>query len=148
MATGSFAVGVFQPKIEANIGSLYRSAYLYNAAFIFTVGRRYTQQASDTPKTSRHIPLFHFTDIDDLRAHLPLDWPLVSVELDERSINLNSFSHPRNVCYLLGAEDRGLPQTVLDASHAIVQIPTPKPQSMNVASAGAVLLYDRQLKGL
>ncbi|MCP6423623.1 hypothetical protein NL463_30385, partial [Klebsiella pneumoniae] len=77
-----------------NIGSLWRSAHLYGASFIFTVGRRYQMQASDTPKTRRHTPMFEFRDIDDLVAHLPYSCPLIGVELDPRAMPLTSFAHP------------------------------------------------------
>ena len=147
MSRGFFAIGVYHPKHEVNIGGLFRSADLYDAAFIFTVGRRYTsRQASDTPNARLHTPLFHFDSVDDLRAHLPYSAPLVGVELDPRAQMLGEFAHPDRAVYLLGAEDHGLPLNVLDQCHAVVQIPTPKPQSMNVATAGALILHDRYMQ--
>ena len=144
MSCGFFAIGVYHPKHEVNIGGLFRSADLYGAAFIFTVGRRYTtRQASDTPNTRLHTPMLHFDTVDDLRAHLPYSAPLVGIELDPRAQMLGEFTHPDRAVYLLGAEDHGLPLTVLDQCHHVVQIPTPKPQSMNVATAGALILHDR-----
>ena len=147
--SGYFAIGAYNPKTEANIGTLWRSAHLYGASMIATVGpRRYVHQASDTPKTPNSTPLMAYSDIDDLIAHLPHGCELVGVELDPRAKPLNEFSHPRQAFYLLGAEDRGIPLNVLDKCHRVVQIPTPKPQSMNVAAAGTVLLADRYRKEL
>lgn len=143
--TGFFAVGVSHPKTEKNIGTLMRSAFLYEAAFVFTIGRRYSRQASDTPYTSRHVPLLHFDDIDDLHHHLPHSAPLVGVELDPRAVPLASFTHPDRAVYLLGAEDHGLTADERDRCHYLVQIESPLPQSMNVASAGALLLYSRHM---
>ena len=120
-----------------------RTAHLYDAAFVFTVGRRYKAQASDTPKTPRHTPLFHFDTIDDLVAHLPHACPLVAVELDPRSVPLTEYEHPERAAYLLGAEDHGLPLDVLDKCHGVVQIETVRPQSMNVAVAGSLVLRHR-----
>lgn len=74
---GFFGVGVYHPKTEMNIGTLMRTAFLYDAAFVFTVGQRYRHQASDTTKTSTKVPLFHFASIDDLIEHLPDSSPLV-----------------------------------------------------------------------
>lgn len=148
MSRGFCAIGVYRPKTAQNIGTLLRSATLYEAAFVFTVGARYVRQASDTPNTPKHTPLFQFADINDLREHLPWSSPLVGVELDERAVTLGQFGHPERAVYLLGAEDTGLPGPVLDACHAVVQIPTPQPASMNVAVAGSILLHDRYTRGV
>ena len=148
MTRGFFAVGVYRPKTEANIGSLWRTAHLYDASFVFTVGRRYKPQSSDTPRTPRHTPLFHFDNIGDLLAHIPWAAPLVGVEIDETAVPLDDFDHPLSGVYLLGAEDHGLPAEVLSACHRIVSIPSPKPQSMNVAVAGSLVIYDRYRKAM
>lgn len=148
MSRGFFAVGVYHPKTEANIGTLLRTAYLYDAAFVFTVGRRYRPQASDTPKTPRQIPLFHFDTIDDLHGHLPHGAPLVGVELDPRATQLHEYEHPQAAVYLLGAEDSGLPQHVIDRCHDLVVLSSVQPQSMNVATAGSIVIYDRHVKSL
>jgi len=145
---GHFGIGVYHPKTEANIGTLLRTAYLYDAAFVFTVGRRYKPQASDTPKTPRQIPMFHFESVADLRAHLPVGSPLIGVELDPRATPLPEFKHPDQATYLLGAEDHGLPIDVLDQCHALVVLPSIKPQSMNVATAGSIVIYDRYTKAV
>lgn len=146
MSRGYFAVGIYGCKTEANIGTLWRSATLYGAAFVFTVGRRYSRQASDTPNTPLHTPLFHFSTVEDLREHLPNAAPLVGVELDPRGRTLSGYGHPERAVYLLGAEDNGLPLQVLDQCHSVIQIETVLPQSMNVAVAGSIILHDRYVK--
>lgn len=143
---GFFAIGVWHPKREVNIGSLFRAARLFGASFVYTIGARYERQASDTTKTSRHIPLIHFDDIEDLHKHLPYGAPLVGVELDPRAEPLATFEHPAAACYLLGAEDHGLSLDVRDRCHRIVQVETVLPHSMNVACAGSILLHDRHIK--
>jgi tRNA G18 (ribose-2'-O)-methylase SpoU len=140
---GFFAIGVYHPKTENNIGSLWRSAHLYGAAFIFTVGRRYQHQASDTTKASGAIPLIHFETVDDLVEHLPNSTPLVGVELDPRAKLLGAYQHPVRGAYLLGAEDHGLPLQVLDRCHSLVEIESVEPWSNNVATAGGILLWHR-----
>lgn len=146
MSRGYFAIGVYHGKTEANIGTLWRSAHLYGAAFVFTVGARYQRQASDTPKTSLHTPLFHFATVDDLIEHLPWSCPLIGVELDSRAQQVSRYSHPERCAYLLGAEDHGLPATTLDRCHAVLTVETLMPQSMNVAVAGSIVLHDRHVK--
>ena len=68
---GFFGIGVWHPKHEINIGGLWRSACCFGAAFVFTVGRRYRNQPSDTLKAVRHIPLVEYVDVEDLIWHLP-----------------------------------------------------------------------------
>lgn len=146
MGRGFFVIGIHQPKRDVNVGSLWRSASLFDAAFVFTVGARYQRQASDTPNTPAHVPLLHFADVEDLIDHLPHGCPLVGVELHQNARLLAGYTHPLRAAYLLGAEDNGLPPVVLKRCHDLVQIETASAYSMNVACAGSVLLYDRYRK--
>lgn len=145
---GFAAVGVWHPKCEVNVGTLWRSAFLYDAAMIATVGRRYKRQSSDTVGTPNKVPLMHYSDVADLRAHLPWGCPLIGVELTDSATPLSKFWHPPSAFYLLGAEDHGLPDSVLAQCHQVIQIPTPRPHSLNVAVAGSLVLHDRYTKGL
>lgn len=147
MRRGYCGIGVWHTKCEVNIGTLWRSATIFEADFIFTVGRRYSKQSSDTLKTWRHIPLFHFERMDDLQAHIPYDSQLVGVENAQGAISLDSFAHPERAVYLLGAEDHGLSPDVLGLCYATVQIPSPLTFCLNVATAGSIILYDRYTKG-
>lgn len=145
---GHYGVVVHNPKHEVNVGSLYRSAFLYGASFVGTVGKRYEKQPSDTPNTAARMPLIHYRDIDDMHEHLPYAAPLIGIELTDDAVPLNHFWHPPNAVYLFGAEDHGLPQKVLDRCHKTVQIPAPKEWSMNVAVAGGIVLWDRYSQSL
>jgi tRNA G18 (ribose-2'-O)-methylase SpoU len=141
---GYCGIGVWHPKTATNIGTLLRSAELFGASFCFTIGRRYRQQASDTMKSWRRIPLWHFVDLADLLDVSPFNCPLVGVELSDNATPLESFEHPERACYLLGAEDHGLSRDMLARCHAVVRLPGER--SMNVAAAGTVVLYDRHAK--
>lgn len=141
---GFFGIGIQNTKTEVNLGTLWRSANLLGASFIFTIGRRYKKQASDTMKSYRHIPLYNFETFEDFYKSLPYDAMLVGVELDKRAVMLSSFSHPERCVYLLGAEDHGLTKEAIDKCHSIVQLPGEF--SMNVAVAGSIVMYDRVTK--
>lgn len=147
MPRGYFAIGIFEPKIEANEGVLMRSAFLYEAAFVFTIGSRYTRVAADTPNTQLNIPLFNVKTFDELKAFVPTKSSIVGVELSPVATSLPRFKHPDRAIYLLGAEDHGLTEEVMNGCDHLVQIPTPKPYSMNVSVAGSILMYDRMVKG-
>lgn len=142
---GYWAIGVENAKTEVNIGTLWRSAYSFGAAMIFTVGKRYNRQCSDTTAAWRHVPLVHFTSIEDLVEHMPYSCPLFGVELDGRSVNLPEFQHPERACYLLGSEDHGLNSDTLVRCDGIIQIPGAR-FCLNVAVAGSIVMYDRCTK--
>lgn len=147
-SNGFFAVGIWHPKHEQNIGTLFRSALAFGAAFVFTVGRRYKKQSSDVSNTTGEIPLFHYADVKDLIEHLPNGCPLVGVELAHGlSEPLTCYDHPKAACYLLGAEDHGLSYKILRRCHKAVWIPGAS-ACLNVASAGTVVMYDRMAKGV
>lgn len=141
---GYFAIGIEHTKTEVNVGTLLRSATVFGAAFVFTVGRRYRHQPGDTVKTPRHTPLFNFSTVDDLVEHLPDGCPLVGVELDARSVPLSRFYHPPAACYLLGAEDHGLTEAARSRAHHLVELPGN--YCLNVSVAGSIVLYDRVTK--
>jgi tRNA G18 (ribose-2'-O)-methylase SpoU len=141
---GYFAIGIEHTKTPANIGSLFRTAHIFGAAFCYTVGRRYQRQASDTTAAYRHIPMLHFDTLEDLHGHLPFGCMLVGVELDDRAVMLDRFEHPERACYLLGAEDHGLTRQALSACHHLVRIPGRT--SLNVSVAGSIVVYDRITK--
>lgn len=144
MSRGHFGIGISHGKTRENLGSLWRTAQLIGADYLFTVACRYKPQTSDTMKTWRHIPLWHFPTVSDLKAALPRETLLIGVELDDRSMQLAGFRHPERACCLLGAEDHGLTPFERAACYRIVQLPGDR--SMNVAAAGSIVMYDRYAK--
>lgn len=138
---GYYGIGIYQGKTTANLGTLWRSAQNFGATFIFTIGKRYKTQASDTCKTYRHIPLYNYETLADFLRARPYDCKLIGVEQCQRSVELKTFNHPERAIYLLGAEDGGLPNNVQDLCQDIVQIESP--MCLNVAVAGSIIMYDR-----
>lgn len=136
-----FGVGIFNPLHDENIGTLWRSAYILGASFIFTVGRKYKPQGGDVVQAWTKIPLYYYQDFEDLRAHLPHATRLVGVELDESAVPLAEYSHPERCVYLLGSERDGLAPSVLSACHE--KIALPGHFSLNVSVTGSIVLYDR-----
>lgn len=143
-ARGYFGIGIYHTKTAENVGTLWRTAHILGASYIFTIGRRYKKQSSDTTKATRHVPLFEYDTFDQFRANLPRECRIVAVELTEEATPLPSFKHPSQCVYLLGAEDHGLPAAVLERCHAAVVIPGER--CLNVSVAGSIVLYDRVAK--
>lgn len=140
---GYFGIGIENTKTGMNVGTLWRSAHLLGASFIFTIGKRYKMQASDTTKAWKSVPLFSYESFEDFYASLPHDCQVIGVELDPKAIPLSDFSHPERCVYLLGAEDHGLSRKALEKCHKLVVLPGK--YSMNVATAGSIVMYSRGL---
>lgn len=139
-----FGIGIENCKTEANLGTLWRSAHAYGAAFMFVIGRRYHRQSSDTTKAWRQLPLYHYEDFDDFYRNIPYDCALVGVETAEAAIPVQKFIHPKRAVYLLGAEDRGLTKNAKAKCHRLLIIPGLR--CLNVACAGTIVMYDRLIK--
>ena len=141
---GFYGIGIVGSKTPINVGTLWRSAGILGASFMFTAGRRYPQQASDTIKAWRHTPFFEFPDAETLFAAIPKGCVPVAVEMAARARPLPTLVHPERAVYILGAEDTGVPPRVLDRCAYVVSIPGD--HSLNVAVAGSIVLYDRVAK--
>lgn len=142
MKRGYFGIGIYHPKTEMNIGTLWRSAHILGASFVFTVGRRYRTQASDTTKAYRHIPMYHYTDMQQFSDNRPYDCPVVGIELSPAAIPIAKFAHPRSAIYMLGAEDHGLTGEAVAACQSLVVLPGDT--CLNVAVAGSLVMFHRQ----
>jgi tRNA(Leu) C34 or U34 (ribose-2'-O)-methylase TrmL len=64
--SGYFEIGIYQPKHDVNIGTLWRSAYQIGASGLFLIGDiKYKHQSTDTYCATRHIPLRHYPSFAD-----------------------------------------------------------------------------------
>ena len=145
MIRGFFAIGIFGPKTQANVGTLWRSAACFGASFMFTIGHRYKTQPSDTTKAWKHIPFYEYRDFESFFASLPKETLLLGIEQAENAAKLPTVNHPERAIYLLGAEDYGLPVEILTQCHRILEIPSSR--CLNVAVAGSIVMYDRVMRG-
>ena len=142
---GWFGIGIYHGKRAVNIGTLWRSASILGADFVYTIGRRYQKQPGDTMDATRHIPLYNYVDLDDLIAHLPQGGTLVGVEMLPQARALSEIVHPERAVYLLGAEGHGLSNDAIQRCHMLVRLPGDRP--MNVSTVGSIVLYDRTVRG-
>lgn len=141
---GFFGIGVEGASKALNVGNLFRSAHAFGASFAFTVAPNYRRDItgiSDTSDASRHMPFYSFPSVEALR--LPDKCELVGVELLDEAIELPSFRHPLRAAYVLGRERGSLTPPLLERCNHVIRIPTRF--CINVAVAGAVVMYDRLL---
>jgi len=124
-----------------NAGNLFRSAHAFGAHFSFTVAAAFDPDIlkADTSASNEQIPFYAFDSVESM--HLPTGCALVGVELHDEATELPSFRHPRRAAYVLGMERGSLSPELVDCCDHIVKIPTKF--SLNVATAGAIVMYDR-----
>lgn len=138
---GYFGIGCLNMKTSMNYGTLFRTAQVFNADFVFLIGSRFKQQATDTMKSWRHMPTFVYTDFADFNAHRPYDCRLIGIEMDKKARPISNYVHPKQACYLLGAEDNGLTAEAIAKCSDVLYLPGER--SLNVAVAGSIVLFDR-----
>jgi tRNA G18 (ribose-2'-O)-methylase SpoU len=140
-ARGYFAIGVEGISKAVNLGNLLRSAHAFGASFVFTIGadEKALEMRSDTSKASTHLPLYHWRSLAGLR--LPRGCSLVGVEILDEAADLPSFPHPLRAAYVLGPERGTLTPELAARCQHLVRIPAAF--SLNVATAGAIVMYDR-----
>ena len=138
---GYFGIGAEGISKPMNFGNLARTAYGFGASFVFTVtaGRRIDTPDSDTPKSQDHMPWYNFDSIDGML--LPNECRLVGIELTDDAVELPSFRHPTRAAYILGPENGSLSPQMVEKCEFIIKIPTQF--CLNVATAGAIIMYDR-----
>ena len=139
-----FCIGVENLKNGINLGAILRGAHNFGASMVFTVGRPYVRQASDTLKSYKHIPLLRFLSWEDYKESAPFAWIPVGVEITETAEGLPDFVHPKQAVYLLGPEDGSISNAALSMCKHIVRIPSRR--CLNVAQAAVVVMYDRVAK--
>jgi len=142
MTRGFSAVGLFNPKTPANVGSALRACECYGASLMVVSGNRYNRHPTDVFNTFKKIPLLHCTDLKDA---IPFDCVPVAVELIRTSKSLVGYRHPERAFYIFGPEDGTLGDKVLSWCRDVVYIPTNN--CMNLAATVNVVLYDRAAKG-
>ena len=72
---------------------------------------------------------------------LPDHCQLVGIELIDGAVELPTFKHPVQAAYVLGLEKGKLSAEMLDRCDNVIKIPTSF--CINVATAGAIVMYDR-----
>lgn len=144
---GYFAIGIDGVSKSGNMGNLIRTAHGFGAAFVFAVGPEYGAEGSrslkgagtDTSKTEEHVPFYEYNGVDELA--LPKGCQLIGVEITDDATELPSFRHPHKAAYILGSERMSLSPEIISLCDHVIKIPTKF--SLNVATAGAIVMYDR-----
>jgi tRNA G18 (ribose-2'-O)-methylase SpoU len=140
---GYFGIGAEGISKPLNLGGLVRSAHAFGASFVFLVDpeRAAREILTDTSKAELGLPVYDYPDAQSLA--LPRGCRLVGCELVDEAVPLPSFHHPLSAAYVFGPERGSLSAAMLARCDHLVRIPTGF--CINLAVAGAVVMYDRLL---
>jgi tRNA G18 (ribose-2'-O)-methylase SpoU len=141
---GYFGIGAEGISKALNLGNLLRTAHAFGASFAFTIEAETKARLvrhADTAASEGQVPFYPFERFADFR--LPKGCELVGVEFTEDAIPMPSFRHPARAAYIFGSERGSLSPEVQAVCRHIVKIPTAF--CLNVATAGAIVMYDRLL---
>jgi tRNA G18 (ribose-2'-O)-methylase SpoU len=136
--------------IASNVGALFRIADALGVAHVHLSG---TSPVPPDPKirksarsTERHVAWSYAVDPLQTVAALKAEgWRIVSLELSTRSVALHGLDvgPGDRICLVVGAENSGVCQALLDVSDATVHIEMRgHNSSMNVANACAIATYE------
>jgi TrmH family RNA methyltransferase len=134
VAVADVALALWRVSDPGNVGTLLRSADAFGAGVMLSEG------CADPfgPKALRaamgstfRVPLLGFDVHDAVALVADGGRPLAEVELERYST------------FVLGAEREGLPEEILAQCDVRATIPVQGVESLNVAMAGAITLYER-----
>ncbi len=115
------SVAVMRAKNPFNIGAIIRVAHSFLVREIFLIGTEpHYERAS--MGMHRYETIVECPDEGSFLEAVA-GRPIVSVERDRASTTLWQIDYPRDVVLLFGSENDGIPDVLLDASHAVVAIP-------------------------
>ncbi len=136
--------------VPMNVGSLFRLADALGVERIYLTGSSITPPNAKIRKTSRstekHVDFEYSCDpIEKTNQLVDSGYKLVALEITNSSIDLDHLEvEPDDkICLIIGSENKGVPQALLDRAHISVHIPMMGVNSsMNVATATAIAAYD------
>ncbi len=157
-------IALILPNIRStyNVGSIFRSAEVFGVKEIIICGYTpYPKLDNDTriphlankidkqiSKTAlgaeKLVPFTYFTETEDAIIYsLKNHYRPVALEQHSNSIALNNYQPKGKLAFVIGEEVDGLPVNVLQKCEEVIEIPQlGTKESLNVASAVAILLYD------
>jgi len=136
------------PKYAANVAKTVRLASCYGVSQVWWTGERVSLDLQNKKKLPREERMKGYGNVsmiqhdyvfDQFKGAVP-----VAIEVRNTSQYLQDFEHPENALYVFGPEDGSIPSTYLSFCHKFVIIPTR--HCLNLATAVATVLWDRQVK--
>lgn len=132
----------------ANQGGLFRLADAFGVKELVFTGNPLDITSSRLKRTARntqaHIPYFqHDTAVTAIKEYLKEGYKCIALEITASSKSLSKTAITGNkILLIIGNEQHGISQEILDIANLIVHIPMyGKNSSMNVTQAAAIALH-------
>jgi len=137
-------------KDPLNIGSLFRLADSFNLDKIYLTGTSPTPPNPKIRKTARHTDTFvdfsyNENALEVIHQLKNKHYQIICLELSTQSIDINTLQPgcEQPICLIIGEENAGVNQSLLDLSDLTIHIPMRgRNSSMNVSTATAIALYE------
>lgn len=142
------AVVLIDPKYAHNVGMVVRLASCYGFRQVWFTGERVSLDISFRKRLPREERMKGYADVEIINYDYPFeqfkDVVPVAIEVRKGSEPLHAFEHPQNAVYVFGPEDGSVSKPHISHCHRFVVIPTR--HALNLATAVATVLWDRQYK--
>ncbi|HEC30778.1 MAG TPA: TrmH family RNA methyltransferase [Candidatus Yonathbacteria bacterium] len=137
-----------------NVGAIFRTADASGVKKIYLTGYtptpldRFGRKRKDVAKSAlgaeEVVTWEQYEDPHKLIEKLKkIDFEIIALEQASQSKDYRELKLKKNTALLIGSEIEGLPQTLLETSDAIIEIPMRgKKESLNVSVAVGVALYE------
>lgn len=143
------AIVLIDPKYAHNVGMVVRLASCYGFRQVWFTGERVSLDISFRKRLPREERMKGYADVEIINYDYPFeqfkDVVPVAIEVRKGSEPLHAFEHPENAVYVFGPEDGSVSKPHISHCHRFVVIPTR--HALNLATAVATVLWDRQYKG-
>lgn len=125
-----------------------RLASCYGFKQVWFTGERVSLDISFRKRLPREERMKGYADVEIINYDYPFeqfkDAVPVAIEVRKGSEPLHAFEHPQNAVYVFGPEDGSVSKPHISHCHRFVVIPTR--HALNLATAVATVLWDRQYK--
>lgn len=150
--SNKFPISILANDIEiaGNVGSLFRVADAFGVEKLYLTGTTAIPPKYKIRKAARsadeRIPYESTPSAIEVVQRLKSqNTKIVSLEITSTSQDIRSFNMPKSqpICLIIGSENTGISQSLLNVSDETVHIPMyGENSSMNVATSCAIALYE------
>ena len=146
---------LYDIRSHYNVGAIFRTCDAAGVSKVYLVGLtpapidRFGRIVPEIHKTAlgaeQFVPWEVVQDVQVLIKKLQDQGVMVvAVEQAINSVQLQKFTVPDSVAYIMGSETEGLPVSVLRAVDVILEIPMcGQKESLNVSVAAGIVLYNK-----
>lgn len=138
------AVAMFQIEGDFNFGSVVRNANFFGMDEVYYIGRRKWDRRSAVG-THHYTDVIHCPDLEAFLETVLEKYVPVALEnnTDFYEVPLPHYKWPTNPIIIIGEENAGIPDELLQYCKAIVNVPRfGSVRSLNAAVAAGIAMYD------